>query len=225
MSKVLVTGSGSGLGAAIVSCLRAAGHEVLEYDLSAGYDVRCPKGIPLQLDALVNCAGVNHIAYLENLRDSDWDAVLSTNVKGIYKMTQACLPALSASKGTVLNILSDAAYWPMTASLPYNASKAAAAMATEQLARELGRRHGITVFGIAPNKLEGTGMSRYVDTVVPKVRGWDPAAAAKYQKAAFLAGTETPVQVLAEFIAYLLQTKERHRYLAGCILPYGTQCR
>ena len=45
---------------------------------------------------------------------------------------------------------------PMTCSLAYNASKGAAHIMTLQLARELTKKHGITVFGIAPNKLKGT---------------------------------------------------------------------
>src|SRR3989304_3538200 len=115
MSNILVTGSSQGLGRAITKALRAHGHLVFEYDLEDGLDVRRPnlEGIE-QLDVLINCAGVNLINWLESVTDADWDAGMDINAKGIFKMTQACLPLLIESKGTVLNIVSNAAHMPMT---------------------------------------------------------------------------------------------------------------
>ena len=43
----------------------------------------------------------------------------------------------------------------------------------------------------------------------------------QYQLNGLLTGEETPPQRLAEFVAFLLQSKEHHKYLTGCILPYG----
>ena len=150
-----------------------------------------------------------------------WDKVMDVNAKGIYMMSRACLPSLIKNKGTILNIVSNAAHMPMTCSLAYNASKGAAHIMTLQMARELTKKHGITVFGIAPNKLSGTGMSESIDEQVVKTRGWANAYARQYQLNGLLTGEETPPQRLAEFIAYLLQSKEHHKYLTGCILPYG----
>ncbi len=222
----LVTGSGSGLGRAIAIALvaRADFDHVYPYDHNVGLDVsrHSPEyPFPDKLDLLVNCAGVNRIGYLEDFSEEDWDLVMDTNAKGIFKMTQACLPALAARQGTILNIVSNAAHTPMTGSLAYNASKAAAHIMTLQLARELMPRHGITVFGIAPNKLAGTGMSRYIEEQVPKQRGWTPEEARAYQLKALPAGEETSVETLANFIAYLLFSKDRHKYLHGTVLPYG----
>ena len=92
---------------------------------------------------------------------------------------------------------------------------------TKQLARELTKKHGITVFGIAPNKMSGTGMSGSIDDQVVKTRGWTKEYAQEYQLNGLLTGEETPPGLLAEFIAYLLQDKEHHKFLTGCILPYG----
>ncbi len=223
MSTILITGSSNGLGRALKWALEVAGHNVIPYDLEAGQDVRAPK-LPdnlHQLDVLINNAGVNIIDWLENFEPTDWDAVMDTNAKGIYMMTRACLPLLIASRGTVLNVVSNAAHMPMTCSLAYNASKGAAHIMTLQLARELTRRHGITVFGIAPNRLAGTSMSRAIDEQVIHTRGWTLEYAQQYQRAALLTGEETPPECVAGFIAYLLETKQRHKYLTGTIIPYG----
>jgi NAD(P)-dependent dehydrogenase (short-subunit alcohol dehydrogenase family) len=69
--------------------------------------------------------------------------------------------------------------------------------------------------------LKGTGMSKYIERMVPEVRGWTPEYAAQYQLNALPAGEETDPETLAEFIAFLLSTKQRHKYLASTILPYG----
>jgi NAD(P)-dependent dehydrogenase (short-subunit alcohol dehydrogenase family) len=128
---------------------------------------------------------------------------------------------LIASKGTILNIVSNASHMPMTTSLAYNASKGAAHIMTLQMARELSKAHGITVFGISPNKLRGTEMSKDIEDQVVALRGWTPEYAKQYQLASLLAGEETDPDALAEFVAFLLSSKQRHKYLTGCILPYG----
>jgi NAD(P)-dependent dehydrogenase (short-subunit alcohol dehydrogenase family) len=223
MSKVLITGSRKGLGAALASELRYQGHAVIGYDINDGFDVRDPdrSKLPEEIDVLVNNAAVNIIDWLENFVEGEWDRVMDTNAKGIYMMSKACLPMLIKSKGTIVNIVSNAAHMPMTCSLAYNASKGAAHIMTKQLARELTKKHGITVFGIAPNKMSGTGMSGSIDDQVVKTRGWTKEYAQEYQLNGLLTGEETPPGLLAEFIAYLLQDKDHHKFLTGCILPYG----
>jgi NAD(P)-dependent dehydrogenase (short-subunit alcohol dehydrogenase family) len=215
----LVTGAQSGLGAAIVPHLMMAGYFVISYDLSLGLDVCHPSLIPDNLDVLVNCAGINRIAWLKDVKEEDWDDIMHTNVKGMFLMTQACESALRRSAGTVLNIVSNAAHVPMRCSAAYNASKGAALILTRQLARELAP--DITVFSVSPNKMKGTAMSEDIDRQVMLTRGWSAEQAAQYQKSGLLCGEETPVEAVAEFIGWLLQDKEHHKYLAGCDLPYG----
>lgn len=221
MSRILVTGASAGLGLAICNALEAAGHTVLRYDEKTGQDVRNPQGVCPPINVLINCAGINKTGWLEGFPEATWDEVMDVNAKGIFKMTQWALPALIAAKGTVLNIVSNASHMPMTCSLAYNASKGAAHIMTLQLARELTKKHGITVFGISPNKLAGTEMSRSIEEQVVRDRGWTPEHAAEYQKASILSGEETDPAELARLIAYLLQLKERHKFLTGCIIPYG----
>lgn len=233
MSRILITGSASGLGLALVAALTAQGHTVFGYDKSTDdggvtpVDVRAPNPVHIrdlcggELDVLINCAGVNIINWLEKFSDAQWDLVMDVNAKGIFKMSQVCLPMLAKSKGTIVNVVSNAAHMPMTCSLAYNASKGAAHIMTLQLARELTKKWGITVFGIAPNKMKGTGMSDAIDEQVVVTRGWTKEQAVAYQLQGLLAGEETPPEAVAEFLAYLLRDKDNHKFLTGTVIPYG----
>ena len=223
MSNIIVTGGDAGLGAAIVDALRKDGHTVLVYDIKQQLDVLRPDpvlALTFRTDVLINCAGINKINWLQNVTEEDWDRVMDVNVKGIFKMTQAFLPSLIKNKGTVLNIVSNAAHMPMRCSAAYNASKGAALILTKQLAREL-TSQGVTVFSVSPNKLRGTEMSDSIDQQVVDTRGWTLEEAQKYQLAGLLTGEETPPEAVAEFIAFLLRNKFNHKYLSGCDLPYG----
>lgn len=224
MSNILVTGGAAGLGRQLVRQLSEVNHDVIAFDTALRNDVRDPQGTYGDcppLDILINCAGINITNWLPNVTDEDWDDTMDVNAKGIFKMTQWALPRLIESKGTIINIVSNASHMPMTTSLAYNASKGAAHIMTLQLARELTKKHGITVFGVSPNKLRGTNMSKDIESQVVKHRGWTPEFAAEYQRNALLTGMETEPSAVAEFIAFLLSSKERHIFLSGCILPYG----
>lgn len=217
--KALVTGSGDGLGWHIANELAKYDYDIIAYDRKNGLDVRAPQNIPQRLDVLVNCAGVNKINWLENVTEDDWDEVMDINVKGMFLMSQACAPALKASKGTIVNIVSNASHMPMRCSAAYNASKGAAAILTKQLARELAP--DVTVFAVSPNKLRDTGMSHDIDRQVVETRGWTIEEAQRYQLQGLLSGMETDPFRCAEFICFLLSTKERHIYLTGTDIPYG----
>lgn len=224
LSSILVTGACAGLGEAISNELEHAGHYVYRFDKKKGHDVRDPEktyGDCPPIDTLINCAGVNITGWLPEFGDQDWDDVMDVNAKGIFKMSQWAHKRLKDRKGTILNIVSNASHMPMTTSLAYNASKGAAHIMTLQLARELTKKDGITVFGISPNKLRGTEMSRSIERQVVQHRGWSPEYAAEYQRNALLRGEETDPVQLAEFVAYLLRSKNHHKYLTGCVLPYG----
>jgi 2,3-dihydro-2,3-dihydroxybenzoate dehydrogenase len=225
MPTVLITGARAGLGALIAEHLAArAGFTVIPFDIKDGCDVRDPTltyGPAPDVDILINCAGVNRTGWLEDYAEEDWDAVMDINAKGIFIMSQWLLESLKIRRGTILNIVSNASHMPMTTSLAYNASKGAAHIMTLQLARELTKRYGITVFGISPNKLAGTEMSRDIEEQVLATRGWTAEYARQYQLNALLTGEETDPDQLAEFISFLLSRKERHKFLSGCVLPYG----
>lgn len=212
----------------ITKQLEMDGHEVFGMDRQDDWDVsdssHCKRMAEKfendPIDVLINCAGVNIIGWLKEFDEADYDLVMGVNAKGIFNMAQAFRPQLIQSKGTILNIVSNAAHMPMRCSAAYNASKAAALMLTKQMAREL-TDQGITVFSVSPNKLSGTGMSQSIDRQVCITRGWTLEEAQEYQLKGLLTGEETPPAQVAEFIAYLLSSKERHKYLSGCDIPYG----
>jgi NAD(P)-dependent dehydrogenase (short-subunit alcohol dehydrogenase family) len=223
--RALVTGAAGGLGACIVKALRQYCNIIYEWDIKNGVDVADWAGVHMaaehidQLDILVNCAGINHIEWIDDLQPEHFSRVMNVNAMGILNTTQALLHQLHG--GTIVNILSNAAHMPMTASLAYCASKAAATQMTRQMAHELGHSHGITVFGVSPNKLANTGMSAYTAQRVQMVRGWTQSEVHANQLAALPAHEETPPELVAEFIAFLLSNKDRHKYLHGCIMTYG----
>lgn len=174
-----------------------------------------------EIYCLINCAGMNSNDWFENINANDYDTVMEVNAKAIMLMSQQMIGALSISKGTILNIVSNAAHVPMRCSLAYNASKAAARMITMQMARELTQKYDITVFSVSPNKLSGTEMTKYIDKRVESVRGWTADDAIKYQLSGLVTGVETDPSCVAEFIAYLLKDKRNHFFLSGCDIPYG----
>lgn len=230
MTTVIITGAAGGLGKQLVEVLGVDhGMDVVAYDkrIHKHHDVAWPRLGEIEnlvghtgLDILINCAGLNRINWLQDVTDQEWSDVMDVNAKGIFNMSQVCLPYLKASGGTILNIVSNAAHMPMRCSLAYNASKGAALIMTKQLAREL-TPQGITVFSVSPNKLAGTGMSDDIDQQVMKTRGWSLEETQRYQRAGLLTGEETPAWRVAEFIGFLLSSKERHKYLSGCDIPYG----
>jgi len=242
MKNFIVTGAASGLGKAICEALHDNGKEVLGIDkkdispsLTSNFpygmvDVTNPKDIKTlkdycssgsPTDCVVNCAGINFISEFGEIKEEDFDRVIATNVKSVLLVSQAFLPMLRLSKGTILNVVSNASHQPMTHSFVYNASKGALEIATKQMARELTKAFGITVFGISPNKLAGTEMSRYIDETFPPMRGLTYEEGRKYQLNGLLTGKETDPKQIAELVAFLLDRKERHEYLSGCILPLG----
>lgn len=184
---------------------------------------------------LVNCVGVNYIEWFPQAKlATEFERLMRINVLSHLLLVQELIgshPPLSDAeasvhnwfqdRGTLVEIISNASHMPMTNSVIYNATKGAQHIATLALGRELKKTHNLTVFGVSPNKLAGTGMSRYIEDRVPELRGWTPAQAAGYQLASLPAGEETDPVQLAGFLAHLLGAPERHKYLANTVIPYG----
>jgi NAD(P)-dependent dehydrogenase (short-subunit alcohol dehydrogenase family) len=225
----IVTGHTSGLGKAITKELEGYGFGVIGWSLESGVDVSdeqsvrsAVKGVFPPIDLLVNCAGVNYINWHEDTPIEEWDRLMDTNARAPWLIAKELIKANGfMSSATILNIVSNASHMPMTNSAAYNASKGAAHILTQQMARELIKTKNITVFGVSPNKLKGTGMSEYIDGRVCDLRGWTPQEAADYQLKSLATGEETDPALVAEFIGFLLSTKSRHKFLNGCIIPYG----
>jgi NAD(P)-dependent dehydrogenase (short-subunit alcohol dehydrogenase family) len=120
------------------------------------------------LDILINNAGANWGAPLEEFPASGWDKVLNTNVAGVFHLTVALLPRLREAArrehpARVVNIGSiDGLRAPAMDNYSYSASKAAVHMLTRHLARRLAPEH-ITVNAIAPGPFESKMMAFLLD--------------------------------------------------------------
>jgi len=117
-----------------------------------------------RLDGLVNNAalyGALKGGRFETIAESEWDACMAVNVKGIWNCCKAAVPAMRQSGGgSIVNIASLAATYGMPYGLHYTASKAAVIGLTRGLARELGRDR-IRVNALAPSAVLTEGTSEF----------------------------------------------------------------
>lgn len=225
----LITGGYSGLGKAISLELEDYDTYVYILDQEDGYDVTDRSSIQKffkdfigeqKIDCLINCAGIAHLDWFPSITTEQYQKVMDVNALSLMLMVQEALPHLTGH-GVVCNVLSTAAKVPMTNSFAYNASKGAAAMMTRQMARELIKTHGITVFGISPNKLKDTKMTEMIDANVTSLRDWTPEQAVQYQANGNGNLEYTDPAAIAEVLAFILMEKHRHKFLNGAILEMG----
>ena len=182
----LVTGGGSGLGAAIASAIHSAGADVVvvgrdEAKLGAvvvrlgerARGVVCDVSDPASVESLraqladtevsilVNNAGVpGPVAALTDISVEDWDAVFDVNVRGTFLLCKAFLPGMiERSAGDVINIASVSGKRPLAHRTPYCASKMAVIGLTSTLAFEVGPA-GVSVNTLSPGPVEGPRMAR-----------------------------------------------------------------
>ncbi|MEZ4712633.1 MAG: glucose 1-dehydrogenase [Caldilineaceae bacterium] len=103
------------------------------------------------VDILVNNAATNpHFGPIMTSEESHWDKILDVNVKGYFRMVQACAPLMQGrGGGKVINMASVAGRTPLAGMGIYCVSKAAVIMLTEVLAAELAADN-IQVNAIAP---------------------------------------------------------------------------
>ncbi len=103
-----------------------------------------------RIDILVNNAGITRDTFLLRMTDSDWDAVINTNLRGVYLCTkQALRPMIEQSWGRIINITSLAGLLGNAGQSNYSAAKAGIIAFTKSIAREVGALN-ITVNAIAP---------------------------------------------------------------------------
>lgn len=103
------------------------------------------------IDIVVNNAATNpHFGPIMTAEESHWDKIVDVNVKGYFRVVQACLPSMKArSGGKVINIASIAGLEPQPGMGIYCVSKAAVLMMTQVLAAELANDN-VQVNAIAP---------------------------------------------------------------------------
>ncbi|MFZ1576669.1 MAG: 3-oxoacyl-ACP reductase FabG, partial [Chromatiaceae bacterium] len=111
---------------------------------------------------LVNNAGITRDNLLMRMKESDWSSILDTNLGSVYRMSKACLRAMTkARKGRIINVASVVAVMGNAGQTNYAAAKAGMIGFSKSLAREVGSR-GITVNCVAPGLID-TDMTRALD--------------------------------------------------------------
>lgn len=108
---------------------------------------------------LVNNAGITRDNLLLRMKEEEWDSVLDTDLKSVYRVSKACLRGMTkARRGKIISITSVVGETGNPGQINYSAAKAGIIGFTRSLAREVGNR-GITVNAVAPGFID-TDMTR-----------------------------------------------------------------
>ncbi len=179
--------------------LRAAGAlcEIFKGDVASPKDVAAlfkDVGEALgQVEILVNNAGLTRDNLMMRMKESEFDEVLRTNLKGTYLCTRAALrPMIRARWGRIVNVSSVVGLVGNAGQANYAASKAGIIGFTKSVAREVAQR-GITANVVAPGYVETELTRRLSEQVKDQIRGQVPAgrfavAEEVAEVVAFLAG-------------------------------------
>ncbi len=147
------------------------------------------------IDILVNNAGITRDGLLLRMKEEDWDAVLNTNLKGVFLCTKAVSKFMMKKRyGRIVNMASVVGVTGNASQANYAAAKAGVIGFTKAMAKELASR-GITVNAIAPGFIRSDMTDVLPDKVkeamlaeIPLGRAGEPADVAK--AALFLASDQ-----------------------------------
>ena len=124
---------------------------------------------------LVNNAGITRDTLLMRMSDDDWDAVISTNLTSVFRMSQAVLrPMMKARTGRIISISSVVGHMGNAGQTNYAAAKAGMTGFTKSLASEVGSR-GITVNCVAPGFIDTDMTAELSEEITNKMLARIPA--------------------------------------------------
>ena len=179
----LVTGGASGIGAATCRELDRAGAEVvvadldfeaakslagqlkqgtaLHIDVTDEVSVKAAAASLSKLDILVNNAGIGHVGTVADVSYQDFDRLMKVNVYSIFLVTQAMLPLILQSHGSIVNIGSVAGMVGVKQRFAYCASKGAVLAMTRQLAVDYPKE--MRVNAVAPGTVQTPFVEGYLE--------------------------------------------------------------
>jgi NAD(P)-dependent dehydrogenase (short-subunit alcohol dehydrogenase family) len=163
VGRVLITGGGSGLGAAVVDAVLEAGGTPFVLDRDVKH-VSAAKAIEVDvadraavtaavaqaaealggLDAVVTAAGIDRCGKLEDVPADDWEHVIFVNLLGTVSVVRAALPYLKSSRGRVVTVASTLGKRAVAEASAYCASKFGVIGFSQALSAETGADIGVT---------------------------------------------------------------------------------
>ena len=164
----LVSGAASGIGAAVVTALRAEGAIVVGGDIQEAegcrsLDVTDPESVTAvvahcvathgKLDIVVNVAGIGVSRLIEDVPLEEWKRILDVNLTGTFLLSQAAVGEIRKTKGTIINMASVAGVRATPYNAAYCASKGGVIMLTKSMAIELASA-GVRVNAICPASVD-----------------------------------------------------------------------
>ncbi|MFG2650625.1 SDR family NAD(P)-dependent oxidoreductase [Streptomyces sp. NPDC048436] len=227
---VIVTGGGTGIGAATARQLRAAGHRVvvsgrrpeplrrvaeetgaLAHPADAGDPgdvaglVEAATEAYGRIDGLVLNAGTGRSGAVGDLSDEDWETVMRTNLTGPFLLLRAALPHLIEARGSVVAVASVAALRNGVANAAYATSKAALLQLCRSVAVDYGKA-GLRANTVCPSWVRTEMADRRMARFAEEAQLGDGGADAAYEEATRLlpAGRPGEPDEVAEAITWLL---------------------
>jgi len=240
VAVVLVTGGGSGIGAAVVHMLSRQGDQVVVCGrrrepiesvarLTGALALVCDIGDDLQvtellnqvairfgrLDGLVLNAGLIVPGRIADLSNEDWRAMVSTNLTGAFYVARSALPHLLAAGGSVVSVASVAAIRASSAMAGYSASKAGLVMLTQSLAVDYGPE-GLRANVVCPGWTE-TEMADEEMRTVASGRGLTTGAAYRLATSLVPQRRAATASEVAAAVCWLLSSQAA--YVNGAVVP------
>jgi 3-oxoacyl-[acyl-carrier protein] reductase len=152
----VVTGAGSGIGAATAELLAAAGANVVGVSRTDGIDVTAPDAAERiaeragAVDILVNNAGTSFARALDELTDADWNGLWELHVMASMRLMRAYAPGMAERGwGRIVNVASSAGKRPSLTNAAYSVTKAAQLSLSRVFADTYAAR-GVLVNAVAP---------------------------------------------------------------------------
>ncbi len=161
------------------------------------------------LDVLVNNSGIDTSGAFADLKDEEWQQMLDVNLSGAIRVTQAAMPALLKSKGSVVNVASATAMGGTPGLAAYSATKAGMVGFTQSLAAEVAPRR-VRVNAVCPAIVKTPMTTQYAQQL--NAETWQQLQACHPM------GIGKPADVAAA-VAFLASSDAR--WITGIALPLG----